>query len=269
MSWPKWLTGLVGATAPRKPVEAPPPPAAIAPQPRAPKPAGASLRSRTEGFIAGAFPSLSIEWVNGLSKAMESYEIDDTKQMPAFIAQCIAESGGLSARREILNYSVAGLLAGFGRHRISSDDASRLGRSPNAPPLSTVRQALIANIVYGGEYGLKNLGNTKGGDGWYFRGGGLLQLTGRANWTGWANNIRISVDQAANYIMTPEGAADSAAWFWLKSGCAPLAKALPEIAAEQSQQFLALTIKINGGTNGLEHRRDAYRKIKAAMPAAQ
>lgn len=80
---------------------------------------------------------------------------------------------------ENLNYSVEGLLKTFGRHRITEAQARRYGRTNNQP----ANQQAIANTVYGGEWGLKNLGNTKTDDGWRYRGRGLPQITGRTNYT--------------------------------------------------------------------------------------
>lgn len=79
---------------------------------------------------------------------------------------------------ENLNYSVDGLLKTFGRHRISEASARRYGRSNSQP----ADQEAIANVIYGGDWGLKNLGNVEPGDGWRYRGRGLPQTTGRANY---------------------------------------------------------------------------------------
>jgi putative chitinase len=84
---------------------------------------------------------------------------------------------------ESLNYSVSGLLNTFGRHRISTADAERLGRKPGEKALSQERQRQLANILYGGEWGRTNLGNTGPDDGWLFRGRGLAHDTGRRNYT--------------------------------------------------------------------------------------
>jgi putative chitinase len=84
--------------------------------------------------------------------------------------------------RENLNYGVAGLIGKFGRHRISENDARRLGRKPGEPALSLDRQIAIGNLIYGGAWGLENLGNTQPNDGWHFRGGGMDHCTGRKNW---------------------------------------------------------------------------------------
>lgn len=87
----------------------------------------------------------------------------------------------LLPKRENLNYSVDALLGNFSRARISAADAQRLGRKAGEGPLSEARQVQIANLVYGGPWGAKNLGNTQPADGWRFRGGGFPQTTGRAN----------------------------------------------------------------------------------------
>ncbi|WBT04789.1 hypothetical protein PFY01_08540 [Brevundimonas vesicularis] len=89
-----------------------------------------------------------------------------------WLGQMFVESAGFTTREENLNYSVDGLLRMFGRHRISEADARKFGRAPGRP----AHQNAIANIIYGGEWGRKNLGNTEPGDGWRFRGGGEKQL---------------------------------------------------------------------------------------------
>jgi putative chitinase len=74
------------------------------------------------------------------------------------------------------------LLNTFGRHRISRADAEKLGRRPGEPALPIARQRAIANIIYGGDWGRDNLGNTEPDDGWQFRGRGLAHITGRTNY---------------------------------------------------------------------------------------
>lgn len=103
-----------------------------------------------------------------------------------FMGQVHHETGGFNASRESLNYSVNALLTGFGRHRISEQDARKYGRGSEKP----ADQKAIANAIYGGEWGKKNLGNTQPTDGWVFRGNGSLQLTGRANHQKFANFVK-------------------------------------------------------------------------------
>lgn len=83
--------------------------------------------------------------------------------------------------RESLNYSADALIASFSRQRISVANARKYGRAAGEKKLSPDRQRAIANLIYGGEWGRKNLGNTQPNDGWDFRGGGFAQTTGRAN----------------------------------------------------------------------------------------
>lgn len=105
------------------------------------------------------------------------------KHLAYMMATAYHEVGpNLVPKRESLNYSVSGLLHTFSRERISKADANRLGRRPGERALDTARQKAIANILYGGEWGRKNLGNTLPDDGWNFRGGGWPQTTGRANY---------------------------------------------------------------------------------------
>jgi putative chitinase len=103
-----------------------------------------------------------------------------------FLGQVHHETGGFNSSRESLNYSVNALMTGFGRHRISEADARKFGRGSETP----ANQIAIANAIYGGDWGKKNLGNTEPNDGWLFRGNGSLQLTGRANHQAFANFVK-------------------------------------------------------------------------------
>lgn len=114
-------------------------------------------------------------------------EIDD------FLGQILHESGRLEILSESLNYSVAGLLSTFSRARISQADANRLGRIDR---VRAADQQAIANTIYGGAWGAKNLGNTQPGDGWRYRGSGLVQCTGRDNFA--VAGKAIGVDLIAN-----------------------------------------------------------------------
>lgn len=100
-------------------------------------------------------------------------------QLAYVLATAYHETGAkMRPVAESLNYSVDGLIKTFSRARISAADANKYGRTSNRP----ANQQAIANCVYGGEWGKKNLGNTQSGDGWKYRGMGLGQITGRANY---------------------------------------------------------------------------------------
>lgn len=127
----------------------------------------------------------------------------------AALAYCMAtayhEVGmNLLPIRESMNYSASGLLSTFGSKRISAADAQRLGRKPGEKALSLARQQEIANIVYGGEWGRKNLGNTLPGDGWRYRGGGYPQTTGRANYRKVGQACGVDLEASPDLIMDPK-----------------------------------------------------------------
>lgn len=117
-----------------------------------------------------------------------------------FVAQIANETGGFTRFSENLNYSTEGLLNTFGRHRISAEDAQRYGRNAQHP----ANKEMIANTIYGGEWGAKNLGNTEPGDGYRYRGRGALQLTGRSNFRHYGQALGLDLEGH------PELAADPA-----------------------------------------------------------
>lgn len=120
-----------------------------------------------------------------LRKLAEVLKINRREHLAHFLGQAHHETGGFMNGRENMDYSVNGLLNTFGRHRISELDARRFGRTNN----QSANQRMIANTIYGGEWGKRNLGNTKQDDGWLFRGNGSIQLTGRANHQSFSNRV--------------------------------------------------------------------------------
>lgn len=154
-------------------------------------------------FFAAIKPALyggrlSQGQVDGMVAILDAW--DASKQLdPRWLAYMLAtahhETGGkFTASIESLNYSVDGLLKTFSRERISEADARRLGRSASRP----ADQVAIANAIYGGAWGAKNLGNTEAGDGWRFRGRGLLQITGRSNYAKYG--LQDAPDRAAELL---------------------------------------------------------------------
>jgi putative chitinase len=180
-------------------------------------------------------PDALPQTLEALEAAIRAYPaLADPKVLDDWLGQMWVESKGFSTMVENLNYSVAGLRATFGRHRISDAECEAYGRKPGRP----ANQPAIANIVYGGEWGRKNLGNTEPTDGWDFRGSGFKQITGRANTeaSGFtAVELRTDVFKAAL----------AAAQFFVSHGCVPFA---------QRGDITGVTKKVNGGTNGLAER---------------
>lgn len=202
----------------------------------------------------GISEDLAALWWSPLTKAMERYQINTPLRQAHFLAQVGHESNSFRAGRESLNYSISGLLNTFSRSRISVSDANKYGRIDGK---QSANQEAIANTVYGGEWGRVNLGNTQEGDGWKYRGAGLIQLTGRANFT--------KLNQALNFdlVNRPERVAEdnlisamAAAWFWDSRGLNALA---------DKDDVVAITRKINGGVNGLDDRKKRLERAKSVL----
>lgn len=188
-----------------------------------------------------------------INLACERFGIDTPARVAGFLSQIGHESGGLATIQESLNYRVEALLGLFGRHRITEPEAMMYGRIDGKQPAN---QEALANILYGGEFGRKNLGNTEQGDGWYFRGRGLKQLTGRSNYDRCGKALEIDLVGSPGLLLEPEAAALSAAWFWKANN-------LNELA--DKADVAAMTKRINGGAIGLDQRKALY---AAAISAA-
>jgi putative chitinase len=182
-----------------------------------------------------------------LQGAMKAYEITTPKRVAGFLSQIAHESGHLAKLEESLNYSVQGLQQFVRWGRISEADAQRFGRSIHRP----ADQQAIANLIYGGEWGKKNLGNFMWGDGWRFRGRGLKQLTGRSNYDRCGKAIGEDLLNRPERLLEPVNAALSAGWFWQTHG-------LNEIA--DRGDVPKMTRVINGGELGLAERTALFNK---------
>jgi putative chitinase len=162
--------------------------------------------------------------------------LDNHKRTAAFLAQVAHESGGFNFTRENLNYSAKALQSVFRKYFPTEKDALAYERKPEQ----------IANRVYANRMGN---GDEKSGDGWLYRGRGLIQLTGKDNYSRFAKSIDKKLEEAIPYLETHEGAVASAAWFWttnkLNTFC-------------DRDDFVGLTRRINGGTNGLADRQHHY-----------
>lgn len=192
-------------------------------------------------------------YVDALLKQMRGTAITTPLRAAHFLGQIYVESQGFTKTSESLNYSVGGLKVTFPR-RISDEDAEKFGRKKGQP----ANQSAIANIVYGGKWGAENLGNTLPGDGWKFRGRGLKQLTGRSNYERFSRAWLGSDALLANpgQVAEPAGAVASAIWFWHNKG-------LNAVADRNSVE--QVTRIVNGGSNGLDERREMTAKFLRAF----
>ncbi len=196
------------------------------------------------------------QYADELVKQMKAAGImDNVKRASMFLGQIHVETGGFRTNVESLNYAYdSPMMRNFIRWgRISDADAKKFGRTADHP----AHQNALANILYGGEFGRKNLGNTQPGDGWKFRGRGLKQLTGRDNYRrfsrAWLGDE--SLLENPDRVGNPDGAVASAIWFWKANG-------LNEVADRGSVD--AVTKVVNGGTVGLADRKTWTQKYAGA-----
>lgn len=156
-----------------------------------------------------------------IEDACIEWGIQSEKDKAHHIGQLAHESADFTTVTESLNYAADRLVPVFGAHRITAAQAARYGRTDTRP----ADQPAIANIVYGGAWGKKNLGNTEPDDGWRFRGRGLIQLTGRDNYRRCSRALfgDERLLREPELLADPVVAARAAGWYWKDKGLSPWA----------------------------------------------
>jgi putative chitinase len=176
-------------------------------------------------------------YLEPLNTVAQYYDMfDNPRRAAGFLSQVAHESGGFNFVKENLNYSADGLQKIFHKYFPDAEIANQYARQPEK----------IANRVYANRMGN---GPEESGDGYRFCGRGLIQLTGRINYTKLAADLGISIEDTVAYLETPNGAVASAGWFWDNNN-------LNQIC--DNDDFVLLTKRINGGTIGIEDRRQHY-----------
>jgi len=180
------------------------------------------------------------QWVKPLQDLLPKYEIDTPERIAGFIAQCGHESLNFKITEENLNYSAKGLNAIFPKYFVKAGrNADDYHRQPKK----------IANVVYASRMGN---GDTDSGEGYKFRGRGVIQLTGKNNYTAFGEAIDESnLDKVIKYLETKSGALESACWYWNSRNI--------NKAADEGD-IVKMTKLVNGGTIGLEDRKHHYAK---------
>jgi putative chitinase len=184
--------------------------------------------------ILGNNPYLDY-WFDALSKILPEYEINTPARCAAFIAQCAHESGNFKFLKENLNYKAASLRKVFPKYFPDDALAEQYASKPN-------KQEAIANRIYANRMGN---GDEASGDGFRYLGRGLIQLTGKNNYTLFAASIDTPLEEIPEYLQTFEGAVQSACWFWDQNNLNKEADA---------KDIKTMTRKINGGYIGLDDR---------------
>ena len=168
-----------------------------------------------------------------LDDAGPRWEIDETSEVAAFVANCVHESARFTQLEENLNYSGDALLRLWPK-RVSPQVARRIARKPEQ----------IANVVYANRMGN---GDEASGDGWAYRARGLIGCTGKENYRKFSFAWGVDCVEEPEKLTTPLGAVVSACWFWKSNGCNELA---------QAERWKDLCVRINGGLNGYAERME-------------
>lgn len=203
------------------------------------------MRTRVEMLKEmGVSESDAEQYIHDLEDVLPRYGIADSKvRLAHFFSQVLHESGFMHYDMENLNYSSTALRNVFGKYFPTREMADAYARNPEK----------IANRVYANRMGN---GSESSGDGWKYRGRGLIQLTGKTNYrafAAWMSDERIVDDPD---LVASEYAVHSAVFYWDKNN-------LNRIADRDDVE--ALTKRINGGLNGIAHRKELLNKANGLL----
>jgi len=177
-------------------------------------------------------PAKAGEWIDAINETFEKFDISTPERQACFLGQCAHESGGFTALSENLNYSAASLCRVWPKRFPTISDGQNCERNPEK----------IANKVYASRMGN---GDEESGEGYAYRGRGLIQLTGKSNYEACGKALGVDLVENPDLVATPQYAALSAGWFWNKNKLNAYA---------DKSDIEGLTKKINGGTHGIEDR---------------
>lgn len=189
-------------------------------------------------------PEMCKYYVDALNKVLPEYKITTKLRLCHFLAQILHESGNLKYKSENLNYSAKALRSVFGKYFKTDEIANQYARKPEK----------IANRVYANRMGN---GDEASGDGWKFRGRGLIQLTGKNNYKLCGDSIKLNLIKDPDLLInTAEASLKAACWFWNKNNLNTFA---------DSDDIKTITKRINGGYNGLEDRESILKRAKSIL----
>jgi putative chitinase len=174
--------------------------------------------------------------LDAINTVLPKYNIVTADEVAAFLSQCGHESVDFTRLEENLMYSADALHRTWPRRFV--DDATCIAYAKHPQK--------IANKVYADRMGN---GNEASGDGWLYHGRGAVQLTGKDNYSAFAKYKGKPLETIGAYLLTIEGAIDSACWFWTINNL--------NVYADKDD-VEGLTRKINGGTLGLDARKAKF-----------
>ena len=206
------------------------------------------------------FPDADNEKLSAIARELDlrivSGQLDTRERLIHFLAQMKQEAGDSARLVENLNYNPAGLRARYRFFRLNPDLSEQYGRTADHP----ADPVMIANLGYGDRMGN---GDPASGDGWTYRGRGLFQLTGRANYRDFTDWHKATFGERIDFESDPDRAADpvyavrSAVYFWLEHDLPPLAdNGLNRSAVKE------ITLRINGSDVTAGERADKMTNIR-------
>ena len=172
------------------------------------------------------------KWLAPLEEVFAKYGMNTPERQAAFIGQCMHESGKFKTLQENLNYSADRLHVVWPSRFLTLESAKPYDRNPEK----------IANKVYSNRMGN---GTEASGDGYKYRGRGLIQLTGKDNYINAAKALEADLVNNPDLVSEPKYAALTAGWFWNKRNL--------NVEAD-AKDYTGMTKKINGGVLGLAER---------------
>jgi putative chitinase len=203
----------------------------------------AQLRAAVSAVAPHLPDNIVQTWTDALSAPMRSCGMLAPNRAAAALGQFSEESGGFSVLQENLRYSAQRLRAVWPSRFPTLEAAAPYADNPEA----------LANLVYAGRMGN---GDAVSGDGWRFRGEGLIELTGRELDTKFAAAFGKALDEAMAWLLTPPGAATSACWYWSLRSLNHLADAW---------DITGITRLVNGGLTNLQTRVNLSNLALAAI----
>lgn len=206
------------------------------------------LTANSFQLATGVSNALRDAWFPHIAASLSAFQISTPLRQAHFLAQAGHESAGFLKVEEGLNYSENALTAMFGK-RITAEQARAYGRNE----MHAANQKMIASIIYANRNGN---GDVASGDGYRYRGRGLIQITGKANYAALVKQLGADVVANPDLLQGYRFAAMSAAVWWKNNG-------LNELA--DSDDVIRITRIINGGTNGLDDRKSRLSKSKGIL----
>jgi putative chitinase len=193
-------------------------------------------------------------WAEILNPLLAAQGLDEPRRLAAFLAQVGHESAQFNRLEENLNYSAEGLQRTWPKRFPTTDIATAYAG----------HREKIANRAYAGRLGN---GDEASGDGYRYRGRGLIQLTGRANYDQANRSLNQDLMASPDHLAKDRVLAVQAAlWFWDSRGLSALAAAHP--GEDETADFLQITKVINGKDLGQTERLSLWASAKAVLGVA-